>query len=125
MVISVSGYSLKQRTNLSKFAFAVESVYLLKRTAFSFNTNLIPSPTRTTSAPGVRHQFLWLACPFCYQCPPATPPITPPKTAPAFLPPLPRLFPELLNTAPATAPSCSSLRFVVFFTASQLVNIDL
>jgi hypothetical protein len=56
--------------------------------------------------------------------PPATPPITPPKTAPtAPLPP--RLFPELL-LIPLLQQHLFLLLFAfyLYFTASQLVNID-
>ena len=116
---------------MSRFALAAAvkvDLLVSKRTAFSFKTNLIPSPTRSTSAPGsalsISLACLSILCPIT---PPATPPTTPPRTAPiAPFPPLPRLFPRIPPitappTAPIPAPRCA---LFVFFIDSQLVDIE-
>ena len=125
----VSGLFLKTSATLFKLLFAVEvrlEELKSKFTLFSFKTTLIPSPTRSTSAPG-RAVFISRACLSILLpiTPPATPPTIPPKTAPIVpLPPLPILLPKIPpKTAPLTVPIATPLCVLLeFFTASQLVN---
>jgi hypothetical protein len=84
MVISVSGYSVTG-TNLSKFSFAVAvrvDLLVSKRTAFSFNTNWIPSFTLLLQ---LLDSLINLSCLFVHFItitPPATPPTTPKEQRP-------------------------------------------